>query len=169
MGGVVSPMEELEGLPTGWANCAITPKSNRSVCRYLRIASNEIELGKKLGEGSFGVVYEGVWTKPSGGSLHVAVKTLKCTLKQNDPEVQDFMRELSLVSQLSHPNIVAMLGASVALDGSSMMVTELVNRGNLFQLIHIQRRKMKNDWVIKFCMQIASGMSYLHSKQEIHR
>lgn len=137
-----------------------------------------LQLGKKLGEGSFGVVYEGVWTKPSGGSLHVAVKTLKCgphqtslpeehwlcrcTLKQNDPEVQDFMRELSLVfrssipsdsremrcvwvqvSQLSHPNIVAMLGASVALDGSSMMVTELVNRGNLFQLIHIQRRKMK--------------------------
>eukprot|EP00656_Telonema_subtile_P056620 TRINITY_DN9091_c0_g2_i2.p1 TRINITY_DN9091_c0_g2~~TRINITY_DN9091_c0_g2_i2.p1 ORF type:complete len:663 (-),score=140.89 TRINITY_DN9091_c0_g2_i2:631-2619(-) len=134
-----------------------------------QISSSEIELCQKLGEGSFGVVYQGKWRQQGGQVVDVAVKQLKGTLSSDHAEVQEFLNEISLVSQLSHPNIVAMLGASVTPDGLSMMVTELVTRGNLFQVLHIQRRKMKGEWLVKFCQQIASGMAYLHSQQVIHR
>lgn len=65
------------------------------------IPKSEINLGRKLGAGQYGDVYEGRWK----GTVHVAVKTLKDTM-----EVKDFLQEAAIMKKLRHENLVQLLG-----------------------------------------------------------
>ena len=81
----------------------------------------------------------------------------------------DFMQELNLMRQLSHPNITKVLGACTKQDGTMLMVTELLRRGNLYSVLHVDRRKLKLSWLVKLASEMASGMGYLHGRRIIHR
>ena len=50
-----------------------------------------------------------------------------------------------------------------------LMVTELLRRGNLYSVLHVDRRKLKVDWVVKLAKEVAEGMEYLHKSRIIHR
>lgn len=61
-----------------------------------------------LGEGAFGKVYKGELTQKNGEKVIVAVKALK---ENASPKTQtDFRREIELISDLKHDNIVCILG-----------------------------------------------------------
>ena len=61
----------------------------------------EIQMGKKLGSGQYGDVYEGVWLGRS-----VAVKTLK----EENMCLEDFMAEAQIMKELKHSHLVQLLG-----------------------------------------------------------
>ena len=131
----------LVQLPAGWAASQRDDGNN-----YLRIDPSQLKVGKKLGEGTFGVVYQATWAQIGAPPVEVAVKQLK-TLVQLDA-MMDFMKELSIMSKLAHPNITKLLGActkSQAQGGNPvmLMVTELLRRGNLYSVLHVDRRKLK--------------------------
>ena len=63
-------------------------------------------LGRKLGDGSFGVVRQGEWTTHSGTTIQVAVKVLKQDPYSNPHLMEDFMKEVQAMHLLDHPNIV---------------------------------------------------------------
>ena len=65
--------------------------------------------GDVLGEGQFGVVYLGEWTKPGEEKgVPVAVKTLKGGAKEEDKV--KFLQEAAIIGQFSHPNVVKLHG-----------------------------------------------------------
>lgn len=79
-----------------------------------------------------GKVYKGEIVSVDGGPLSVAIKTLKenATAKT----ANDFRREVDLMSELRHPNIVCLLG--VSLSGEPLcMLFEFMARGDLHEFL----------------------------------
>jgi serine/threonine protein kinase len=72
-------------LPAGWASSRLDGGNN-----YLCIDPTELKVGKKLGEGTFGVVYQATWQQMGAPRVEVAVKQLK-TVVQLDAML-DFMK-----------------------------------------------------------------------------
>lgn len=83
-----------------------------------------------VGEGSFGKVYR--------GNLHstaVAVKKLD-EKKLKDHKI-DFKKEVAMLSSLSHPHIVLLIGFC-SVEGSIAIVTEFLPGGSLKKRLEIQ-------------------------------
>lgn len=90
---------------------------------------DSIKVGKRLGSGAFGEVFKG---KLFG--KEVAVKKL---LNQNlDPEaLAAFKKEVAIMSKLRHPNVLLFMGACTV-PGNLMIVTELMEKGSAYDLLH---------------------------------
>jgi len=69
------------------------------------IASSEVTLGRKIGEGQFGSVFEGRCR-----GIVVAVKVLHET-QMSQEDIEDFKKEVGIMVHLRHPNIVLLMGA----------------------------------------------------------
>lgn len=131
---------------------------------------------QELGEGAFGKVYKGEVCTNEGSSL-VAIKTLKENATQKT--VSDFRREVDLMSELRHPNIVCLLG--VCLSGEPLcMLFEFMVRGDLheFLMSRSPRSDISNSQVQPplsqadfsyIALQVAAGMAYLCSHHYVHR
>ena len=128
-----------------------------------QIAWNDVALMEVLGRGAFGVVNRAEWM----GSI-VAVKQLRMGLVDNESE--SFKQEARTMRGLHHPNLVAFFGTGTQPQGSPFLVTELMHR-TLRELLEAQGDRL--TWVERrrYCADILSGMSYLHSRTPpmIHR
>ena len=69
--------------------------------------SNLIILNE-LGNGAFGVVYQGSLTQQRGPEVLVAVKSLRDTAL--DSERDELLEEALVMAQMSHENVVALIG-----------------------------------------------------------
>lgn len=58
--------------------------------------------------GQFGVVYKATLRNSDGRLVEVAIKTIRRYDSQK--EMDDFMREMTVMSQLIHPNIIHLYG-----------------------------------------------------------
>lgn len=66
-------------------------------------------LAHLIGEGEFGVVYQGEWVaSKSEGKIDVAIKTLKEGAAVDD-EIK-FLQEAAIMRQFSHPFVVELYG-----------------------------------------------------------
>eukprot|EP00741_Cyanophora_paradoxa_P006060 tig00000981_g5878.t1 len=127
-----------------------------------KINFKEIALGERIGSGSFGEVRVGTWK-----GLEVAVKILK-DQDLNEEMTNTFSSEVSLMRKLSHPNVVQLLGACCE-PPNLAIVTPLHRKGSLFRVLH--RVRIDLSWHRRVCMAIdvALGMTYLHSMRVCHR
>lgn len=138
---------------------------------------SSIRFIQELGEGAFGKVYKGEIVGVDGGPLLVAIKTLKenATAKT----ANDFRREVDLMSELRHPNIVCLLG--VSLSGEPLcMLFEFMARGDLHEFLMARSPRCDvstcNDEppldqadFMHIAIQVAAGMEYLCSHHYVHR
>lgn len=144
-------------------------KRHHSVTRYpsalksesgnpWEIAYEDLELLGKIGHGEFGDVFKGrLW------GTEVAVKTLK--------EASDeLFREVAILSELRHPNVILYIGAC-STHPNSCIVTEWCKFGNLFDLLHNSTELLDMQTVVHLAVGIAQGMNYLHNldRKIIHR
>ncbi|KAL3887124.1 hypothetical protein ACJMK2_027078 [Sinanodonta woodiana] len=130
-----------------------------------------LEKDKKLGQGHYGAVYRGklydtnhlLCTEQQ--PKDVAVKVLRQQMV--DKYGEDFRKEARLMEQLTHENIVHFYG--VCREGE-YIVMEYVQLGSLLEFIQKckQQGKSLKDQSITFCMGLARGMEYLHSKSIMH-
>ena len=60
--------------------------------------------------GQFGKVYKGLYKKPgdTGAGIQVAIKTIK--KYDSKTETESFLKEMSVMSTLIHPNVVRFYG-----------------------------------------------------------
>ena len=119
----------------------------------------EIELGAQIGGGGFALVYEGKWR-----GRRVALKTLFDPRVTEDVK-REYMDELLVMAQLSHPNIVTLLGACVK-PPNMCMVLELCDR-SLHQLLHASRIRVEPRAMVLLAADVARGMAYLHAQTPI--
>lgn len=66
----------------------------------------DLKLGAQLGDGSFGIVHKGEWTRLDGSTVAVAVKVLKEDVIQKQGVYQDFVREVEAMHSLQHPCMI---------------------------------------------------------------
>lgn len=121
-----------------------------------RIEFDELVLDRILGRGASGEVRLAYWRGAT-----VAVKTLHIT-KMLQRDLENFIREVEMLRQLHHPNIVMFLGAVVQAP-HFMMVSEFMHHGSLADLLH--NSEVAIGWAerISIAKQAARGMLYLHS------
>ncbi|KAL6542750.1 hypothetical protein OROHE_010270 [Orobanche hederae] len=81
-----------------------------------------------------------------------------------------FRDELALLQKVRHPNVVQFLGA-VTQNSPMMIVTEYLPKGDLHEYLK-RKGALKPATVLRFAMDIARGMNYLHENKPeaiIHR
>ena len=110
----------------------------------------------RLGTGAFGTVY--------AGNLHndewVAIKKIKY---RDTNSVDQVMNEIKLLSSVSHPNLVRLLGCCIE-EGEQILVYEYMPNGTLSQ--HLQReRGGVLPWTTRLTIaaETANAIAYLHS------
>ncbi|XP_023244990.1 tyrosine-protein kinase transmembrane receptor Ror [Copidosoma floridanum] len=162
---------------TGTLSSGSSRTSNNRVPQF---TMNNVVLLQELGEGAFGKVYKGELQtgNKTDEVIYVAVKTLK---ENASPKTQnDFKREVDLMTDLRHPNIICLLG--VILNGEPMcMLFEYMTQGDLheFLISHSPRsdiplnnssgKVLEQHEFLHIALQIASGMEYLASHHYVHR
>jgi len=70
------------------------------------LIEQELKIGTQLGDGSFGIVYQGVWNRMNRSTLDVAVKVLKEDMIQQQGIYEDFVREVEAMHSLQHPCLI---------------------------------------------------------------
>ncbi|CAI5970997.1 unnamed protein product [Closterium sp. NIES-64] len=100
---------------------------------------NDIEMGERVGAGSFGTVYRAEWA-----GCDVAVKVL-INQDMQEEQLLEFKREVVIMRRLRHPNIVLFMGA-VTKPPHLSILTEFLSRGSLFLGGGIGRGDMGGEW-----------------------
>uniref|UniRef100_A0AAQ6IV93 Non-specific protein-tyrosine kinase n=1 Tax=Anabas testudineus TaxID=64144 RepID=A0AAQ6IV93_ANATE len=131
------------------------------------IQDSELNLGEKLGSGSFGVVRRGEWHTPTGRVLPVAVKSLRSSMSRQTDTLTDFLQEVTTMQSLDHPNIIRLYG--VVLTQPLKMVTELAPLGSLYDTLRSRQYEYPLVRLWLFATQIVAGMDYLETRRFIHR
>ncbi|CAN1343520.1 Wall-associated receptor kinase-like 14 [Linum perenne] len=121
-------------------------------------ATNGFSEKQRLGTGAYGTVYSG---KLDHNDECVAIKKIR----HNDPEsIDQVMNEIKLLSSVSHPNLVRLLGCCIE-EGEQILVYEFMPNGTLCQ--HLQRENGKETlpWSVRLTVatETANAISYLHS------
>jgi len=123
------------------------------------ISWSSLELLEVVGSGAFGQVWKALWADQT-----VAVKRLHTI----DPEpVAMFIKEMSLMCKLEHPNVIQYLGCS-SKNPFIFMVMQFLPT-TLSKLIRGCSGNMPSDIYLTIANGISSGMAYLHEKNIIHR
>ncbi|XP_032071772.1 protein-tyrosine kinase 2-beta isoform X2 [Thamnophis elegans] len=129
------------------------------------ISREDVSLGRILGEGFFGEVYEGVFLNESGERVSVAVKTCKkdCTAENKEK----FMSEAMLMKKMDHPHIVKLIG--ITEEEPTWIVMELYPYGELGHYLEQNKANLKVQTLILYTLQICKAMAYLEAINCVHR
>ncbi len=103
------------------------------------------ELIEKIGEGGMGVVYRARYV---GNDRIVAVKLLPTDIAENPTISARFDRELEILKQLKHPNIVHCFGG-VCESKQRFYAMELIEGGTLAELLR-QKKRFSWDYVVEY-------------------
>uniref|UniRef100_A0A7S1ILY5 Protein kinase domain-containing protein n=1 Tax=Eutreptiella gymnastica TaxID=73025 RepID=A0A7S1ILY5_9EUGL len=125
---------------------------------------SDLELSEQLGAGGFGTVHKGRLKKSNDT---IAVKICLC---QDSDMVASFKREVKMLSSMRHEHIVLFRGACIDVP-NLCIVTELMCRGNLYNLLHDDDMDMPWKLRMRWTRDIARGMNYLHTLEPavVHR
>uniref|UniRef100_A0A0E0M2A9 Protein kinase domain-containing protein n=1 Tax=Oryza punctata TaxID=4537 RepID=A0A0E0M2A9_ORYPU len=122
----------------------------------LQQATNKFNEQQILGRGGNGTVYKGLVK----GNIEVAVK--RC-MTIDDKKKKEFGKEMLILSQINHKNIVKLLGCCLEVE-VPMLVYEFIPNNTLFHLIHGNHgRQITLDTRLQIAHESAEALSYLHS------
>ncbi|GMI89538.1 hypothetical protein HRI_002623100 [Hibiscus trionum] len=122
--------------------------------------------GKLIGRGTYGHVYAGF--NSENGTM-CAVKEVKViTDDQTSKEcLKQLNQEISLLTELTHPNIVQYYGSELGSDKLSVYL-EFVSGGSIHKLLG-EYGSFKEPVIRSYTRQILSGLAYLHGRNTVHR
>ena len=145
----------------------------------MKVAWKDIEGLEKIGAGEFGDIFkcrwrgsivaakcvksaaiEKEWNKTHGGDV------LNDSLNETSKEIAltDFRTETAILRQLRHPNICMLLAYSVMKD-HEVMISELMKCSllDVFRAHKIQATTMSKKKQLRYAIELAKGMNYLHT------
>lgn len=124
----------------------------------------QFELGKQIGAGGMGLVYEG--TDRSLGR-RVAVKRMREEIRLDARERARFVSEAKTVAALHHPNIVDIY-AVVEEDSDLHLIFEFVEGRTLHELIQLKGRFAPAE-AARVVRGAADALDFAHGRGIIHR
>ncbi|XP_012056411.1 PREDICTED: insulin-like receptor [Atta cephalotes] len=140
------------------------------------VPRKKIQLLRELGNGSFGMVYEGLARDVVKGKPEVrcAVKTVN--ENATDRERIEFLNEASVMKAFNTHHVVRLLGV-VSQGQPTLVVMELMVNGDLKTYLRSHRPDVCENSkqpptlrdILQMAVEIADGMSYLAAKKFVHR
>lgn len=120
----------------------------------------------RLGQGAMGLVYRARHEK-TGKPAAIKVMTPPPDGKSNETLAARFEREIKLLSQFRHANIVRIFGSSEQ-DGIRYYAMELVE-GQSLQDILDAKKKLSFQRTIAYAIQICDALQEIHGTGVVHR
>lgn len=122
--------------------------------REWSIPYTDLQVGEIVGVGPKGNVHKGRWH----GDIMIHTRR-----KPTKEDVEDFLKEVSVLSMIRHENVVLFMGA--CLEPPNLAVITSIRRGlSLYNHVHVRQDLFSLYSKITIAKQIAQGMSYLHAK-----
>lgn len=142
------------------------------------VERHQLTLGKELGKGEFGSVYEAVFSPDSNETVKVAVKTMKVGFHTQE-DLHEFLREAEIMKNFDHDNVVGLLGVTLQREEDSpvpvpMVILPYMKHGDLRRFLIATRYGdipmfVPYQTLLRFMVDIAEGMDYLSSQGFLHR
>lgn len=119
---------------------------------------------KELGSGAMGTVFR---AKHKSSGDRVAIKLMSLALGSNESALNRFTREVSILKQLDHPNIVRYKGSG-RYHKSPFYVMEYVDGESLDRVLQ-RRKRLGWEEVIEIGIHLCAALEHAHEKGIIHR
>ncbi|KAL7405558.1 hypothetical protein ABVT39_003082 [Epinephelus coioides] len=178
---VLSRKRNSDRLGNGVLYASVNPEYFSAAEMYVpdewEVAREKITLSRELGQGSFGMVYEGLakGVVKDEPETRVAIKTVNESASMR--ERIEFLNEASVMKEFNCHHVVRLLGV-VSQGQPTLVIMELMTRGDLKSYLRSLRPK-EQQWsslslpplkkMLQMAGQIADGMAYLNANKFVHR
>ncbi|XP_020869471.1 wall-associated receptor kinase 3 isoform X2 [Arabidopsis lyrata subsp. lyrata] len=127
----------------------------------MKEATNGYDESRILGQGGQGTVYKGILPDNST----VAIK--KARLGDRS-QVDQFVHEMIVLSQINHRNVVKLLGCCLETE-FPLLVYEFITSGTLFDHLHGSMFDSSLTWEhrLRIAIEVAGTLAYLHSAASV--
>ncbi|XP_078388482.1 insulin-like growth factor 1a receptor [Cetorhinus maximus] len=168
-------------LPNGVLYASVNPEYFSAADMYVpdewEVPREKITMSRELGQGSFGMVYEGIAKGVVKGDpeTRVAIKTVNESATMR--ERIEFLNEASVMKEFNCHHVVRLLGV-VSQGQPTLVIMELMTRGDLKSYLRSLRPDAENKpgpapptlkKMTQMAGEIADGMSYLNANKFVHR
>uniref|UniRef100_A0A0A9YBQ5 Tyrosine-protein kinase receptor n=2 Tax=Lygus hesperus TaxID=30085 RepID=A0A0A9YBQ5_LYGHE len=141
------------------------------------VSRSRVKLLKEIGQGSFGMVYDGIMKSVDGTQdLPCAIKTVN--VQAADRDRIEFLNEASVMKAFTTHHVVKLLGV-VSQGQPTLVIMELMGLGDLKSYLRSCRPEHSDEnpslkpptlkRILRMAAEIADGMAYLSAKKFVHR
>jgi len=166
-----TPLNNMDGLaqsmshsPSPGSSASKPPRGGSSMSTFEEISVEDLDFGRQIGRGAFGEVFRGRYQ-----GTDVAIKRL-CVFENVSDErgLAEFKRELSFLTRLRHRHVVQFIGACTT-PPNLCIVMDYCDKGSLYGYLHNPNKAVTPYKVCKWMSECAKGLTFLHSRDIIHR
>lgn len=165
-----------------WSQFQTEPALSEKHFRHLKKRFG-LELGKELGKGSFGTVYQVTQAMANGTQRKLVCKVATLDLYKSKGvtqgvawAVKDLVHEANIISNLDHPNVVKRTDIIHFYDQTTdfpapihVLIFMEMMHGDLHQLIcACDLFKMSEKDTHRWFVQVVKGLQYLHEQRVVH-